>query len=145
MELIACKILGSLEKGAQIKGGASFNATGCEFSDTGPGPTLGVFSGLVAHDNGTSAVLNKCTFNRNQESAVTILGGPAVIVEDCTAEGNLGINSRERKGDELKPAFCVIGSGKMTVKNTSITGKTEACSKGVKKEGVKLNGLSLSG
>ena len=84
-------ITGSAVKAAEIKGGANLTATGSSFSRTGPSPGVGVFSGLVAHDKGTNAVLESCSFSDNHESAVTIIGGAVVMVSRCRAEGNLSL------------------------------------------------------
>lgn len=139
-------ITGSAVKAAEIKGGATLTASGSSFSRTGPSPGVGVFSGLVAHDKRTSAVLESCTFSDNHESAVTIFGGAVVMVSACRAERNKGVNSRERNaGAKPCAAFNIVGSGRMTVKDTAIVGDAAACGGGkIEMSGVTQNGENVT-
>jgi hypothetical protein len=142
--LTDCSITDSVEKGAELKHGAKLTASNSSFSRTGPGPAMGVFSGVAAYDSRTNAVLKGCTFNGNEESAVTIIGGAVVAVNDSRAEGNKGFNSREPKGDKKKAAFSVVGSGRMTLTNTAVVGETDVCGGGkFELVGVTLNGRSV--
>lgn len=143
--LSECTVSDCLEKGVDVRGGAKVTAVGSTFSRTGPGPGVGVSSGVVAYDSGTSVSVEKCTFEENNESAVSVIGGAVVVVADCQAVGNKGINARARRSTERKPAFCIVGSGRMTVRNTSVVGETGACGGGkITMEGVKVNGRSVT-
>ena len=74
--LIDCAITNSFVKAVQLKAGANLTATGCSLSRTGPSPGVGVFSGLVAHDRGTNAVLEGCKFLENNELSLIHISEP---------------------------------------------------------------------
>jgi hypothetical protein len=139
--LTDCAITDSIEKGADLKHGAMLTASHSSFSGTGRGPAMGVFSGVAAYDNHTNTVMKGCALNDNEESAVTIIGGAVVAVQDSRAEGNKGFNSRELKGGKKQAAFSIFGAGGMTLINTTLVGDTEVCAG----ETFELVGLTLHG